>query len=280
MESSLFPTISVDRSWGDETGNVAIDAEAIGRYLQRRGLTDEQITNLTILLAHHDETRTTVNDVHKRIFGRMHYDKNLIEIRRPSQAYLDDTGFLISGRLTGTLIHELEHYIASFDPGMAEAQNEFSTMKAERREQLLHGSMLYRELKRDAIFAYAIGGYVLAACVSAPNNTGEDFGIMGVEAAVGLAALGVHEVFRTRRINRKVKRTMYHDDPGEVRSFAAQRSYNGVNLITVTDLKNEAEPVTINNEFPPGFFRQACTRAKEFLATVIRRNADPADNAQ
>ena len=227
IESDVFPTVSVDRSYGELVGDIDIDLASITEYLRAKGLSDSDIMSLTIAFtgatAKKQRANAVFNKQHRRI--SMH------------QRGIDDD---ISSRMTNTLVHEFEHLTALFDDEFQKLLKEYNSGIAQtivnEAEQGVIGFTLAageKAMTQLGEFGSAVAKnhYVEASWKTVPRDVAA-LGLLSL-AGVGMASLGVLTSHRLRSIHTKKDAEIYKHDPDEIRASQAAAEYEGVPLVRI-----------------------------------------------
>jgi hypothetical protein len=169
-EASVFPTVSIDRSYGELVDSIEIDLEAITAHLRAKGMTDEEILGLSLHFAKETSVEASHDDGY-RLYGKYLRDDKTIEMYKPDNLF-SFTGPITAdskdimninsdkragSETTGHLVHELEHFVLDDD-------NETKVIERAHRESIRN-----EFIKKSAVSA--LGTFVLGVAMSVGINS-------------------------------------------------------------------------------------------------------------
>lgn len=233
-----FPTISIDRHYGDKVTDFQVDAQGLAVYLRDRGLNEDEIGDLSIHYSPEEEKSSLPNS---RTLGRYTSASKSIEVFLPEvffgykaplyegspQALRIDSGVVTESKINSTLIHELEHYLDDVSGETAE-------------ENAIHDAAASKEIKGAFVKYGAIGALGTTAVIAAQFMAKDEVvgfmeangghpvwsGVIYTAAGLGLVALSSRiGLKRMTNAFTKIQHQAYYTSPKEVKAFAAQEEY-------------------------------------------------------
>jgi len=225
LDAQVFPTVAVSSEYGKYVDDIDIDLEKITEYLRAGGLSDEKIMNMSITLA--GNTGRPIG-----IAGRYYRTTQAIET-----FHLVDMQFAYSmgskkiaqetdTEHSRTIIHELEHRIASFDKTQQQINQQF--LKRARNKYTL----------RHAVIPYS-GLMAVGASIGESAERVMDIG-HGTPLAIGITAVGSY--LWNKRPNKRSEaylfQNVYLKHPEEIRCRTAEEQ-NSDNIVSSVVKQNQ-----------------------------------------
>jgi hypothetical protein len=237
----IFPTISVDRSYGESVTSFDVDVEEITDYLRNRGMDDEAISNLTIHFSPEKKKDPTFADLH-RIFGQYDTEKNHIEVYRPKTMFAYSAPFyegaskrlhadgntFTNKEVSSTLVHEFEHYL---DDVSGELDDEMTEHHAAFKKDV------WKVMIKRTLGSIAIGGGFIGADYATRQIVADTIDAQGGDATwpgLAIAAVGTAAALIAIRRNNKaaghdikvLRQAAYEVSPIEVKARSAASAHD------------------------------------------------------
>jgi len=237
----IFPTISVDRSYGESTTHFDVDLEAITEYLRSRGLSDNEISDLSIHFSA-EENRSKTHTGTNRTFGRYIFDKKHIDMYRPqtlfgySVSVNEESGktMYVNGdhftndEMSSTLVHEFEHYIddisGELDDEVKEHQNAF---KKQAKKITIKRGLSGLAITGGIIGAHQLASPLVSDAIEAQGGDSTWSGLAMTALGVGAAIIASRRNSKAMaRDFSKLHQTSYQHSPIELKARAAEETYS------------------------------------------------------
>lgn len=253
---SAFPTIIIDRTYGAVVDNFDINLSGLTEHLRAKGLSDEEITHLTIEFTG-DDGITEHGRYITREQGAYTKGSNKIEVNQPTDFFTYTAPYThdpkrtavvssdarVSFRVTKTVVHEVEHYIQDFDEELQHEVDELS----EKSKKLF----LKRQTRkgRAAIIAIGVMNFVAWSSFNLVHAN-EELSEKGIDDPIslgiivgGVAMSGIIIANYIRGLKRDIYHTrgrFYEESPAELGARDAAYSYNGEQLVKFTAKRQQA----------------------------------------
>ena len=208
----VFPTITVDTEYGKFVDNLDLDANKITEHLRNSGLTDEQILETNI---HFRSKVVGKNNGCLRLgnYNRFTKKVNIFALEfianndTPKEVRKEKATDLINN----TVVHELEHRIASFDKQQGKANRRY------HRKEIFNKRMLGTLGLASLVYYGGTKAYehIVSTTPSLPI-------IIGASVIIFMSLNNAE-----RRIFRRQHYLEYRNRPEEIRTHAAADNYEG-----------------------------------------------------
>jgi len=235
-----LPTVAVDRRYAELVTDLEIDAEEIAEYLRERGLSEEEIGQLTINYSVDAQKGSSFNEK-GRTLGHYLLSEKTIQLYRPEvlfsykaplfqgsdEVLAIDSGVVTERKVNATLIHELEHYI---DDITQELSHQTEAHQKATKKELLRST-----IKNRAVVILGSAGLAAAYAswsgdiVKVIESTGGNVLLSNaaiLTVAAGTYALVGHIGNKTlKRSLNGIQQEAYFKAPAELKARAAEVEY-------------------------------------------------------
>jgi hypothetical protein len=237
----VFPVISVDTAYGEVVDSLDVNLAKVVDYLKDGGFSNEEIGQLSIHFSaenmqSEDGLRVTQgNFIKDEQVINLFYLNQLVKNSKCGNPFWD---YAENRLMSSTLIHELEHAVATKDEVQQEKNACYDRLVDEKRHSILGKSAVLSVLSCAGTAAMGAELYYSMAIENHPN--------IAIPYSVGVAALSLlagdraGKAFKKKKLTNEYLHEVYLNRPEEIRCRKAQEIEEAAADATNVSLVNMA----------------------------------------